>query len=173
MELWSPVVILSDGPGFEFAVAARAVLELYRYRVHLVYCPTRETMARALAGDLPPSEHVIYFGFPPETPQEVAAQVKMKDRLVIMVWHPGEFDEMAKAWLKAGCRVVMRPTEDVHQNACLTFVLAFYYHLLSHEFPGGGERLTEREAFEKARRFDLEREGTGAFGMMEATPQPR
>ena len=169
MKMWDPVVIIADDAGFEFAVAIRGVLELYRLRVHLVYCPTRATMAQALAGELPDSEHVVFCGHPPASPEEVAEKVTMKGRLVLMLWHPGAFEEMGKAWLAAGCRGVIRPAEDVDQNAALAFVLAFYYHLLAAgSIPGQGRSLTEREAFEKARCFDPGTEGTGAFGMLEA-----
>ena len=50
MNMWAPVVIIPDAADFEFAVAIRGVLELFRLRAHVVYCPTDETMARALAG---------------------------------------------------------------------------------------------------------------------------
>lgn len=169
MKMWDPVVVLSDSTGFEFAVAIRAALELYRFRVHLVYCPTSETLERALAGELPASEHVVFCGRPPATPEEVAEKVKMPGRLVLMLWHPGEFEELGRAWLDAGCRAVIRPKEDVDQNAALAFVLAFYYHLMADDIiPRRGRALTEREAFEKARTLDTGVEGTAAFGMLEA-----
>lgn len=167
MEMWESVIIVADSAGFEFAVAIRGVLELYRLRAHLVYCPTDETMQRALGGDLPPGEHVILCGFPPATVEEVAATVDLEDRLVIMLRHPGGFEEMAQTWLTSGCRAVIRPAADVDQNACVAFVLAFYYHLLAHDMPGRGHPLTERQAFEAARQFDSGEEGTGAFRMLE------
>jgi len=167
MEMWESVVIVADSADFEFAVAIRGVLELYRLRAHLVYCPTDDTMRRALAGDLPPAEHVVLCGFPPATAEEVAATVDLQGRLIIMLRHPGGFEEMTQAWLAAGCRAVIRPAEDVDQNACVAFVLAFYYHLLAHGLPGHGLPLTERQAVEAARQFDGGREGTGAFRMVE------
>jgi len=128
-------------------------------------------MERALAGDLPDGDHVILCAFPPDTREYVAKRVKLANRLVIMLRHPGEFDPMAKAWLDAGCRAVIRPGEDIDQNAALMFVLAFYYHLLAHDLPDHGQPLTEREAFEAARGFDTGREGTGAFRMVEGGVQ--
>jgi hypothetical protein len=163
--MWDSVTIIADAGDLEFAVAIRGVLELFRLRAHLVYCPTPETMRKALSGDLPPADHVILCAFPPDTPERVAAEVRLKERLVIMLRHPGEFDEMARAWLAAGCRAVIRPAEDLDQNAALMFVVAFYYHLLAQDTPGHGPALTERQAFERARRFDTGPEGTGAFRM--------
>jgi hypothetical protein len=167
MEMWETVAIVADAADFEFAVAIRGVLELYRLRAHMVYCPTEETMRRALGGDLPPSDHVIICGFTPESPAAVSDTVRLGNRLVLMLRHPGAFDEMAEAWLTSGCRGIVRPAEDVDQNACVMFVLAFYYHLLGHALPEHGRALTEREAFERAREFDIGREGTRAFRMLD------
>ena len=166
MDTWEPVAIIADDADFEFAVAIRGVLELYRLRAHMVYCPTSETLEHALAGDLPVADHVIFCGFPPETPEDVLRRVRITDRLVIMLRHPGAFEEMARAWLDTGCRAVIRPAAEIDQNAALMLVLAFYYHLLAHTLPDHGDRLTEREAFERARCFDTGEEGTVAFQMM-------
>ena len=180
MDMFDPVVIAYDQTTFDLAMPMRSMLELYRLYVHMYYCCQKRNVLDVLAGKIPDAEYVVLvaggchdddlecggcvsFKRVVEQvdgewqsadlklfPEDVSRLVRLDDCTVIAIGCNTGREPLARAFLDAGCKAYLGPTEAIDQNSTTMFVCAIFHYLLA-EPP---DQLDVREAVVRARQID-------------------
>jgi hypothetical protein len=180
MEMFDSVVVAYGPCTFDLAMPIRAMLELFRLRVHTYYCCQKQNLLDVLAGQVPDTGYVVLVlggGHDEDLerggciscrelvepiagewratdvklfPEDIRRTVNLPGRTVLCVGCHAGIEPLAKAFIESGCRAYIAPTESIDQNSTTMFVCAFFHYLMA-EPP---DRMTEREAVERARNID-------------------
>jgi len=180
MDMFDSVVIAYDPTTFDLAMPMRSMLELYRLYVHMYYCCQKRNVLDVLAGNVPDAQYVILVAGgcdreeldrggcisfrrlveqvdgkwrPSEVrlfPEDVPGLVSLDGRTVIAIGCHTGCEPLARAFLDAGCKAYLGPTEAIDQNSTTMFVCAIFHYLLA-EPP---DQLDVREAVVRARQID-------------------
>jgi len=167
-----PIVIVTDPFMATLGTAIRAGLEAFGLRTCLFICASDANIWDVLSNKVPECEHIIFechgnegqmlFDVHPEAQigaDEIRSKAHLPDKFILSLGCTTGNAELAAAFLSAGCRGFIGPSGTPHVHTGFLFTLMFYRHLLQHAGIGVDEpKLSEREAFEAAKRFHADAE---------------
>ncbi len=154
-----------------FAVAIRAGLDAFGLRTCLFICNSQDHVWEVLSGQIPDCDHIIFvchgdrsgnllFDVYPKTQVDVKMierKALLSDKFILSLGCSTGDGNLARDFLKVGCRGFVGPNGNPHVHTGYLFILMFYRYLLQHFGMGVDEaKLTEREAFEAAKKFHVE-----------------
>jgi len=194
MEMFDSVVVAYGPSTFDLAMPIRAMLELYRLRVHAYYCCQKQNLLDVLAGKVPAGDYVVLvFGGGHDDdldrggciscprlvepvggewrstdvklfPEDIRRTVNLAGRTVLCIGCNAGWEPLAKAFLDSGCRAYIAPTASIDQNSTTMFACAFFHYLMADP----PDRLPDREAVERASHIDSQTASYRYFGMPDA-----
>jgi hypothetical protein len=149
------------------AMALRAVLERFNFRVEVHWVGSRKEMLEILSGRIETSKHVIIschgaekgINVPEEkpiSPSEIQKMANLKGKIVVNLGCLTGKKEYAQAFLEQGKVVAyIAPTDHVHGNSALMFAIRLFYEL--------GKKKSLQEAVKTACGLDKR---TGLFKLL-------
>jgi hypothetical protein len=152
------------------ATALRATLEVYNYRVTTHWVGSRKELVMLLDGSLPLEDEFIILAchgdeqsivIPGETqltPQELGSVAKLQDKIVLSLGCKTGSPAFREAFVEAGARAYVAPTDYPDGSSALVFAAVFCYEL--------SKGTSVSEATKKAASLDNE---TGMFGLSESS----